>query len=85
MRGLQSGLRWTHHKQETAPRRWRWRTFNDTEHLPQLLCALLPWPKHSLVAQVLGNREKSRAEHAQQTFDYKGAITWDNGLKPLRD
>jgi hypothetical protein len=37
----------------------------------------------ALVAQkVLRNREKIRAEHAQRTFNYDGAITWDNEVSP---
>jgi hypothetical protein len=37
----------------------------------------------ALVPQkVLAIREKSRAEHAQRAPNYKGAVTWDNGLNP---
>jgi hypothetical protein len=33
--------------------------------------------------KVLANSEKSRAEHAQQTFNCKGMMTWFKGLNPF--
>jgi hypothetical protein len=33
--------------------------------------------------RTLANSEKSRAEHAQQPFNYRGEVKWSNGINPF--